>query len=170
MPVLLRCLRPPLAVLAVLLAAAGGSAQDDQPRPLGRFLTVTSPIDSVQFGRVKNAALELQNRAVQENRRAVLVLEIGAGASDLYDVQRFADFLTSAEVSRVKTVAWIPETVRGENVIAALAANEIVMHPDAQLGDVGRGEALDQKHMQSVVDRVRGLYNAKLSEGLVQGL
>ena len=138
--------------------------------PLGKFVTVFSPIDDSQFGRVKNVALTLQNEALKQGQRAVLVLEITPGSSDFHQVYGLADFLASAKLSKVTTVAWIPETVTGHNVILALACNEIIMHPDAVLGDVGRGEPLDKDKQQSVLSIVRKVHNLKVSPALAEGM
>lgn len=151
-------------------APAEAQRPDRESQPLGQFLTVTSPVDDAVFGRVQNAALNLHDRAGRENRRAVLVLEITPGSSPFHEVYGLAQFLTSAQVARVTTVAWIPETVTGHNVILALACDEIIMHPDAELGDIGRGQALDAEQQQDVLSIVNKRHNPKLSAGLARGL
>jgi len=150
-----------------------GAAEPDEKNslpPLGKFLTVTSPVDDVVFGRVTNAALSLQNEAVNERRRAVLVLEITPGSSQFHQIDGLARFLTSAQLSKVTTVAWIPETVTGNNVVLALACNEIVMHPDAELGDIGHGQTLDRDEQQHVLSLVEKRRNRKVSPALALGL
>ena len=79
-------------------------------------LPSSSPVDDVVFGRVKNAALTLQNQAQTQQRRAVLVLEITPGSSPFHQVYGLAKFLSSIEIRDVTTVAWIPEAVNGNNV------------------------------------------------------
>ncbi|HUG92902.1 MAG TPA: NfeD family protein [Planctomycetaceae bacterium] len=158
------------AALAWLALPAFAQNAAVERAPLAAFLRVTGTLDEVQFGRVTNAALELQNEAVQQDRRALLVLEVTPGASQLHQVQGLADFLTSAEIARVTTVAWVPEDVIGSNALIALACKEIIMHPDARLGDVGRGKSLDPAQQQMVVDRVRKRYNPRLSPALIKGL
>jgi len=138
--------------------------------PLGKFLTVTSPVNDLMFSRVNNVALELQNESAQQDRKAFLVLEISPGVSQFHQVQGLAKFLTSAKLSNVTTIAWIPETVTGNNVVLALACNEIIMHPDASLGDIGRGKPLDLDEQQSVISLVEQRHNTKLSRALVLGM
>ena len=49
-----------------------------------------------------------------------------------------AEFLTSKRLSRIRTVAYIPDKkVQGHAVLVALACQEIVMHPEGQLGNAG---------------------------------
>ena len=40
----------------------------------------------------------------------------------------------------VKTVAYIPQTIKGHGVLVALACEEIVMNPEAELGEAGVDE------------------------------
>lgn len=134
--------------------------------PLATFLTVTSPVEDVMSGRIRTAALSLQHRAVQQDRPAVLVLQITPGSSEFHHIQGLAKFLTSAELSKVKTVAWIDDRVTGNNVVLALACNEIIMHPDAELGDIGRGKALDPDEQQAVINLVEKRTNPKVNRAL----
>ena len=170
--------RIPLA--AVLLAglslygtvglAEDADAQKPVRRPIGRFITVASPIDDRMVGRLNNLALELQAQAIREDREAVLVLEIEPGSSRFGQVSDIARFLTSADISKVRTVAWLPKTVEGTHAILALACHDIVMHPDAKLGDIGRGNAVpadEQSFVLSIVDRRR---NVRLSRAVAQAM
>ncbi len=159
-----------------LLALPGGyrSAADQEKPPepkqqntLAKFITVVSPVED---GKITNTALKLQSEADRENRPAFLVLEITRGPGKFGPIRDLAKFLTSARLSKVRTVAWIPETVDGNKVILALACNEIVMHPDAELGDIGRGKPVDPDDKQFVLSLVDKRHNAKLSRALVLGM
>ena len=154
-------------ILAALVPAV--TAQEPQEAP-GQFITITSPIDDGMSSRITNLALELQNRAVQEKRDAILVLEITGGASRFGQVRDLAKFLTSSKLSKVRTVAWVPGTVTGHNVIVALACNEIIMHPDAEIGDIGRGEPVDDDEQQFVMNLVNRRHNRLVSPGLAKGM
>ena len=165
-----RILNIPLT--AVLLAITSGlaAAQDAPAKPIGRFLTVRSPIDDSVVGRVRNMAQDLAIRSEKEDRPAVLVLELTAGESPFYQVQGLATLLSSARFSRVRIVAWIPKTVTGPNVVVALACNDIVMDPDAGLGDISQGEPLDDAARQFVRTLVEKRRNAKVNWPLARGM
>jgi membrane-bound serine protease (ClpP class) len=137
---------------------------------LGQFVTVTSPVDDVMSSRVTNVALELQKRAEREDREAVLVLELTPGSSRFGQVRDLAQFLSSTRLSRVRTVAWIPGNVLGHNAILALACHDIVMHPDAEIGDIGRGEPMDPDEQQFVIGLVNKQHNVMLSPALAMGM
>lgn len=140
------------------------------PRPVGRFFTMRSPLDDDSVSGLRNLAMELQAQAERESRDAILILEIQSGSSRFGQVTDVARFLTSAQLSRVRTVAWIPETVTGTQAILALACHEIVMHPDAAIGDIGIGRAMsadEQSFVFSIVDRRR---NARLSRGIAASM
>jgi membrane-bound serine protease (ClpP class) len=163
---------PPDVVAGI--PGSGDRGADAPPKPaeppLGKYLTVTSPVDDLVFGRVKNAVLNLESQAQQQHRRAVLILEITHGTTPFHQVYGLAKFLTSAEIADVKTVAWIPETVTGNNVVIALACNEIIMHPDADLGDIGLGKALDRDEQQDILHLIEKRHNPRLSPALVMGM
>ena len=138
--------------------------------PLGQFVTVTSPVDATVYGKVSRAATATRRPGpLQEKRKAFLVLEITNGVSRYGDVRELAHFL-SMELPSVTTVAWIPEDVRGYNVILALACNEIIMHPKAGLGDIGRGKVVERDTQSFVVDLVNRRHNPRVTEGLVLGM
>lgn len=58
-----------------------------------------------------------------------------------------ANFLSSRGVSAAKTVAFIPKTIKGHAVLVAMACEEIVMAPDAEIGDAGV-----DLHQEEVID------------------
>jgi len=146
--------------------------KDDSDRApvFGQFLTLTSPIGDAQVARVGNLAMELQAKAVREDREAVLILEIPPGTSRFGQVSDLARKITSADASRVRAVAWIPKTVQGYHALIALSCHDVVMDPDASLGDLGRGSTLPEEEQQfilSIVDRRR---NSRLSRAVVKSM
>ena len=147
---------------------------DDVPvknrSPIGQFLTVTSPVDDAVFNRISTTALKLQQQASQEERPAVLVLQIEPGTSQFHHVQGLAKFLTSSQLSNITTVAWIPATVTGPNVLIALACKQIVMHPDAKLGDIGRGKPLEIDEQQAILSLAQKRHNNKINSAIVRGM
>ena len=159
-----------LSLFPCVASAQEKSAPKVAPKPIGQFLTVTSPLNDQMVSELTNLAIELQAQAVRENRDALLVLEIEPGTSGFGHVSDAVRFLTSSDVSRVRTIAWLPRSVDGTRAVLALACHDIVMHPDATLGDIGRGEAVsneDQIFIMSLVDRRR---NPRLSRGVAQAM
>lgn len=150
--------------------AVGDKATSRHESGPAKLLVLPSPIDATVAGRVRNVALSLQADAQRTGKEAVLVLEITPGSSRFGTVRDLAQFLTSSKISHVETVAWIPESVDGNNVIIALATNEIVMHPDATLGDIGRGLPVDPADAAFVIALVSKGHNAKVNEALARGM
>lgn len=139
-------------------------------QPLGVYLTLTSPIDSTQRTAIRNSSLKLREQANLEKRDAVLVLEIPPGTSEFAEVYSLAKFLTSADLSNVTTIAWVPETVLGMNAMVALSCQEIVLHPDAEIGDLARGQQIDPEEVQLLASIVDKRYNRQVNEALLKGL
>ena len=165
----------PVRILFLTLAGAGlvlsgNAAQAQEAEETKRpvlFITVESPLTDVQVGRVKNAALTLQTQAGQLNQQGLLFLEIQPGSSEFSEAWGLADWLTT-EISNVTTVAWIPKSVYGNNVILALACREIVLAPDAELGDIGRGQIVEERRQDLVLDIAENAKNPKVSPALVR--
>jgi membrane-bound serine protease (ClpP class) len=143
---------------------------DKPKRPLAVYLTVTSPLDDKVFRNVRNAALSLQKQATNEDRKAYLFLQIKPGQSEAYQAVGLAKFLTSAEISRVTTVAWIPETVTGHIALLALGCKEIIMHPDAMLGDIGRGKTADADDRLAALAIVDKRHNRLLNRAIAEAM
>ena len=166
--------------LCVQAGFEGASPADDappavkeaqqQPAPIGQFLTIAGTVDDAMFGRVNRTALALQTRAVQEKRRGVLVLEILPGSSRFDQVVGLARFLAN-ELPSLTTVAFISENLTGNHVVLALACKEIIMRPDAEMGDISLGTPLDPNEQALVVGLVTNhRQNNKINEALVLGL
>jgi membrane-bound serine protease (ClpP class) len=158
-----------LACHSVCLFAAEDGPLKKHP-PIGQFLTVTSPVDDSVFNRVSTTALKLQQQASQEERAAVLILQIDPGTSQFHHIQGLAKFLTSSQLSNITTVAWIPATVTGPNILIALACKQIVMHPDARLGDIGRGKPLEIDEQQAILALAQKRHNNKINSAIVRGM
>ena len=92
--------------------------------------------------------------------RPVLIIEFSVGqskdglGSDFHSASRLAEFLIGEELKHVKTVAYIPETIRGHGVLAALACREIVMAPTAEIGDAGADEPDKVPIRKETYDRI----------------
>jgi membrane-bound serine protease (ClpP class) len=153
------------------------AATDQQPEftgPVARYITVTNPVDSVIFARVRNALVALQKQADQEDRDAILILELDRGTSMFGQVRDLAKELTSDEYPRVKTVAWIPKfegdrPLDGFIGIIGLSCTEVVMHPDAEFGDIGRGKALEEVEQLSVINTVEKRKRPRVNGALAAG-
>ena len=155
------------ALLLCLPSTGAAMPQEDEGERLGQFVTLTNPISDSQVASIGNIALDLQARAEREDRDAVLVLQIPPGLSRFGQVSDLARRLTAAELSKVRLVAWVPKSVKGYHAMLALICNDIVMHPDAALGDIGLGKSVppeEQDFILQIVDRPR---NNRLSRGMV---
>ena len=142
--------------------------------PVARYVTVTNPAGELVFSRVRNALVELQHQAELEDRDNILILEIERGSSTFGQVSDLAKELTSSKYPRVRTIAWIPKdesgkAVTGYTAVIALACREIVMHLDAEIGDIGRGTALDDDEQLSIINLVEKRYNTKVNGALAAG-
>ncbi|GAB4155830.1 MAG: hypothetical protein Tsb009_32690 [Planctomycetaceae bacterium] len=149
---------------------------DEQPKngePFGQRIVLSGAVTPVFERDLMSLAKNCQSKAIEENRESVLVVEIHRGPSKFGRVLDIAKFLISQEISRVRTVAWIPkgQTVTGNNVIIALACRDLIMHPDAVIGDIGDGKAADEETVEPFVKSlVENRHNPRLHWAVVKGM
>jgi membrane-bound serine protease (ClpP class) len=135
-----------LSVLGLLLLASPAAAQEAaaaKELPTAQVLKLQLPITTNVKAAFVNALSRYTSRLPADANLPVLVIEfttkdgeVGRG-SNFFDCYAIAELLTSKELSKVKTVAYIPKTVKGHAVLVALACQVIIMAPNAELGEAG---------------------------------
>ncbi len=125
--------------------------------PFGRRIRLTLPIRDSADRVVKRMVQQILDEQPVGVERPVIVFEFwspeenGASTSEFERSLSLARYLTSANLERVRTVAYIPERATGHAVLVALACEEIIMGEDAILGEAGVNE-------QNIAPTVRGAY------------
>ena len=127
--------RENLALISALYGLDAATARRVGGDLLDRF-SLSDAGDRV-VNRNWTAPLASNRQTRARGRRPVLILELlpqqrdgdfGAG-TDFTRALKLAKYLTSTELNTVKTVAYIPRTIKGHGVLVALACDEIAMHP-----------------------------------------
>jgi len=150
--------------------AIDAPAPAEKAASIARIIPIHSPIGDDTLGLVRRTILETQDLAIREHRQAYIILEMTPGTSPFHNCYALADFLTEKPFANLTTIAWVPETVTGHNVLVALACQEIVMAPTAALGDLGSGQrvAADQQVIvKGIIDRRR---NSRVTPALVAAM
>ncbi len=157
-------------------AADDGKAIDEAPAADlgdGRLIRIRLPLvgnaDEHFKSVIQRAVSQLGKLPRREGRRPVLVLELvparrHAGSGEGTDFERalsLARYLTSQDVEGVKTVAYIPQTIKGHGVLLALACEEIVMDPAAELGEAGVDEKEHQAIEPGIVSWYQGIAGSR---------
>jgi membrane-bound ClpP family serine protease len=132
--------------LVSLLASLASAADAPAPSAAGRLVVVRLPITGILDIETQRTIDQALERLPKEGARPVLILEFRPDAgqqgegTQLERAKSLARYLVSPKLSRVRTVAWLPKSVQGHAVLPVLACEEIIMHPDATLGDAGHDE------------------------------
>ncbi len=109
---------------------------------------------------IQRVVTELSHLPRPDGRRPTLVLELSAQqgstgeGTDFTRALNIASFLTSAEMSGVKTVAYIPHSIQGHGVLIALACDQIAIAPEAKLGDA----AIDEDSSRAIDPKIVSAY------------
>jgi membrane-bound ClpP family serine protease len=155
--------RPPLAPAAD--APAGGI--DPPTAASGRLVRVPLPITGNADTLVIAAAQKAIDDMPPGPQRPVLVLEFasndnqtGAG-SDFERSLKLARHLSGGNAGTAKTVAFIPKALKGHAVLAAMACEEIVMAPDAVIGEAGLDEPPEEATDPTIRSGYREIANRR---------
>jgi membrane-bound ClpP family serine protease len=126
-----------LAVAAYLIAspAAPAVAQEPAPGDEGIFLTVPNPITSDATNRLKESI----DRAVREKRVRKIVFDFNpdgkeSGSRDFGPCSDLAEYLS--QLPQVMKIAFVHNKTTRHTVLPVLACDELVMSPNASLGEV----------------------------------
>ena len=123
-----------LVALTVVVAASAQRPADEN----ARFLTVGGSLTSAQKSRLADEIADAAGSGVE-----TLFLEIQPGQSEFPESYGVAERLSKVAGSVKRTVAFVPQPLRGHAVLIALAADEIVLAPDAGIGDAFAGQPVD---------------------------
>jgi len=157
LPVRMRLLKfvfPLLFLAAILLpvvATCGSAAAKDTakaPPQIGRFIRIPLPITGQTFERTRRTVRRAMEQAKKENARLTLVFEFDVSkeqknfgrGSEFGAAHDLANFLSSEELSGVRTVGFIPQPIQGHAVLVAMACQELIMAKDASIGSAGIDE------------------------------
>jgi len=124
--------------------AAAGREEGPVPR-VGRAIRLGLPITGQSLAQVRRFVRRSIEQATQEKARLVLILQFEVApqqadfgrSTEFGDAYNLADFLSSEELNAVTTVAYLPKTLQGHAVLVALACDEIIMAPEAEIGPAG---------------------------------
>ncbi len=113
-------------------------------------MRVPLPITGNADTQVKRAVQKALSELQPGDTRPVLVFEFatidnqsGQG-SDFSRALALARYLSSRDLSEVKTVAYIPQALKGHAVLVAMACEEIIMAPEATIGRAGMDEPAEE--------------------------
>jgi membrane-bound ClpP family serine protease len=166
-----------LALMAWSACAAVAFAEDradpqpprQEARNLAALVRVHLPLVGSADQSLQTTIRRTRDRLLQQaldqkdSRRPVLVLQLDAppqqdtdtASSQFERAFSLARFLCSRELSGVKTVAFVPHSLRGHGVLLALACEEIVMAPEAMIGEAGAHETPDNMLRDTLVAAYR---------------
>ncbi|MCG8586224.1 MAG: hypothetical protein MI757_16070, partial [Pirellulales bacterium] len=129
----------------------------------GRLVRIPVPITGRVQKQVEDSIRRVVAALPESEERPVLVLEFWPGQTEFGAGSEFgaayelASFLTSNDLSRVKTIAYVPKSIKGHAVLPVLACEEIFMAPNAELGEAGLDEDSVKRTQHVAYEEIAGL-------------
>ena len=161
---------PLLVALLVSLSGTSASAYDkekgDKQPPaarekrVGRLVRIPMPISDKVDHRIRRIVDAVITDAKRAGEWPVFIFEIEPGRANFGEAYDLANFLSSPALNGATTVAWIPRTIQGHALLVAMACDEIVMSPDAEIGKAGEFEQVIEP---SVRNAYVGIANRRMS-------
>lgn len=137
----------------------------------GRLLRVPLPITGNVARRlieqIQRASTQLKSEASGGGKHSVLILEFDPGSSEFglgsefEDSLKLARFLISPALEGVKTVAYLPRSIRGHALLVVMACDQIVMSPETVIGDAGAGHGLDRPLDNTILNGYRQISQSR---------
>lgn len=133
-----------------LLAQADAEKPTADPVKLERLvvpLPIVGNVDTIVRSQIDRWLKTIAADQANVDKRPLLVLEfrpavgtVGEG-SEYERALSLARFLASERLGRVRTVAFVPQSIEGHSVLPILACEQLVIGKDAEIGNAGRDEA-----------------------------
>jgi membrane-bound serine protease (ClpP class) len=146
--------RPTLAAPpAPAPATAAAAVPETNP---GQFFPVIEPISNEETAHLRAATKQLIDRCAAQGAEPILVFEfrpgeVLPGQSEFGACYDLANLISTKLKGAKRTVAYVPEPLKGYAVLAALACDEIVMGPEASLGPITpEGEPINPAYRDPV--------------------
>ena len=127
----------------------------------GRLIRVPLPLTGNVDQRIKGMIQRAVDRFQPSDERPAIILEFspsqsGSGEGSVYSrAFELAEFLSSKEMANVRTVAYVPKSVKGHAVLAIMGCEEIVMAPNAELGEAGIDLPADEPIQPAILSGYR---------------
>ena len=132
--------------LCLLAGAADPPADKAAAPPVALRFDVPLPITGLVDQQVQSQVERALRKLPKDGPRSIFIFEFrpksataGEG-SDFGRALSLARFLSGDRLAQVRTVAWLPRSVKGHAVLPVLACEQIVMQKEAELGAAGADE------------------------------
>lgn len=144
--------------LATLSALAQRPPEAAPQARLARLVVVDAPITERSEAQVRRVVAKLVKDAERRKAEPLLIVELRSGRSEYGKSLDLAKYLARLPSSGVRTAAFLPGPLNGHGVLAALACQEILIAPDAALGDAGAFEKLIGPDIRSGYAEIAGAH------------
>ena len=123
----------------------------------GKLIRIAGNADSRVMHSVRRQCDTAIRQAKEKSEWPVLIFEIHPGRISIFDAEELATYIAGPDLAGAFTVAYLPDETAGHAVLLALACNEIIMGPEASIGNAA---AYEPGGDREVDDRVKAAYKS----------
>ena len=119
------------------------------------LIEVPAPIIGMVDTQIKRQIDQLLSQQETSEQRPILILEFSGKADQTSQDSEFerclslARFLASDRLGGTRTVAFVAGNLTGHALLPVLACEELIVNPDAEIGDAGVAESFIDRTMKS---------------------
>ena len=139
-------------------------------------LPITGNVERRLIAQLRSVGDRLQGEQESQNIGRVIVLEFdstrsgGGIGSEFEDCLKLARFLTSPSLNGIKTVAYLPQPLKGHALLVVMACDQVVMSPESSITGLAdsqgaRDPTIRGSYLQ--IAESRKTFPKKITEGLI---
>jgi len=126
-------------------------AMNEDPSLVGDWRAVRVDLTGRITSEMVRQAQDLIEESVRRDEANFICVWIDSGGGSLDDSRQLAQTLAALDPNEVRTVAYVPSKARADAALIALACQDLLMHPQAELG--GSGEQPFSKQQIEYIGR-----------------
>ena len=102
-------------------------------------IPITGNVERRLIAQLRSVVERLQSDQTAQNREQVIVLEFDAsrsgdgGGSEFEDCLKLVRFLTSPSLKGIKTVAFLPQPLKGHALLVVMACDQVMMSTESSM-------------------------------------
>ena len=139
-------------------------------------LPITGNVERRLIAQVRSIVSGLQKKRSQPNSEQMLILEFdssisnGGLGSEFEDCLKIARYLISPSLNGIKTVAYLPQPLKGHALLVVMACDQVIMAPESSITGIDESQGANDPTIRGSYLQIaesRKTFPQKITEGLI---